>query len=390
MEPSLTSGSFLSPRIIFGLNSIEKIGELLNEIGARNYFLVSDEVLKNIGIVDKVLKNLSDLNGDVFIVKPREPYIEDAEEIADKARKGSYEVVVGIGGGSVLDLAKTAAMARKNLKPIPEYLGRNKVKNKGVPMILIPTTSGTGSEVSQAIVLSEPDGVKVAIWDPKVLPDVALVDPVLTSSMPPKVTASSGLDALSHAIEALMSKHANPITDGLAVEAIRLIFKYLPGAFVNGQSMEARYNMSLAALMAGLAFSNSSLTAGHAISYTYSHKYRVPHGIACGLALPYIMIYNTPAIMDKFILIAKAIGERAENPFDATERVVRRVLDLIKMVKMPTTLKEIGVAEGELSEFVNDLFDKYSRLLPYNPRELTRDDALAIFKMMWEGKLVFL
>lgn len=379
----LISGSFLSPRIIFGIDKIQEIGKVVRDLGCEKYLLVTDPVLSKVGITTRVISCLED--GEKFLVPPHEPYIKDAEKIAEEVRKGKYDVIIGVGGGSVLDLAKTASMAATNPGPVEEYIGKNKVRNKGLPMILVPTTSGTGSEVTYAAVLSKPDGIKVSVWDPKILANVAIIDPKLTISMPPKITASSGLDALSHAIEAMTNKLANHITDGLALESLKLIFRSLPKAYAKGNDLAARYDMSLAALMAGLAFSNSMLNAGHAVAYTYSHKYNLPHGIACGLATPYVLMYNMPKVMDRVVTIARAIGVDSDDPHEAGEIVVRRIVELIRQIEMPSNLREIGVKEDEIPKFAEELLSKYSRLLPNNPRDITYEDAIDILWAMWKG-----
>ncbi len=381
----LESGSLISPRIIFGVDSINGIGGIALEFG-RKFMLLTDSALERAGILAKVTDRMKGLEVVVHTIEPHEPYLEDAEGVAAAARASGCEGVIGVGGGSVLDLAKIASIAPMNPGPMEGYLGRGKLLKKGLPLIAIPTTSGTGSEVTQAIVLSTQDGVKVAIWDPRAMPDVAIVDPTLALSMPPSVTASSGIDALSHSIEALMSKLANPVTDCLAVESIRMIFGSLPKAFARREDLEARYHMSMAALMAGLAFSNSSLTAGHAVSYTYSHRYRMPHGAACGLALPYVMAYNMPAVSEKLARAAEAIGERAGDQFEAGKRFIARTMELTRMVGIPLSLREIGAKEEDIAIFAKDLLEKYSRLLPNNPRQISQGDALEIFKRAWEGK----
>lgn len=385
LKKVLGYGSFTSPRIIFGIDSIDAIEEIAPRFG-RKFMIITDSALEKAGILAKVVDRAKGLERLVHVIEPREPYVEDAEAIAAAARESGCDAIIGVGGGSVLDLAKVASMAPANPGPIEGYLGKDKLTRKGLPLIAIPTTSGTGSEVTQAIVLSTREGVKMAIWDQRVMPDVAIVDPALTTSMPPKVTASSGIDALSHSVEALMSKLANPITDCLAIESIRMIFRNLPKAFARGEDLEARYHMSLAALMAGLAFSNSSLTAGHAVAYTYSHRYRMPHGVACGLALPYVMAYNMPAVAESLSRAAEAIGEGGGDPLEASKGLVRRVMDLARMVGIPTSLREVGAEEGEIRAFAEDLLGKYSRLLPNNPRRISQEDAMEIFRRAWEGR----
>ena len=388
--PILKEYSFQTPRkIVFGPNVANRLVSELKLISGEDILLLTDKNVKNIG---PVVSLLSDLKNEGFVVtvydgsKP-EPKLEDLDEIVELVRGQSFKAVVGIGGGSILDAAKIASMAATNPGSIKQYIGANLVKKRGLPLILIPTTAGSGSEATQAAVLTL-DDVKVSVWDSNLFADVSLVDPLLTLSKPKKLTANTAIDALSHAIEALMSLDSNPLTDAIALEAVKLIGKYLRLAYVNGQNLEARYNLSLAALMGGIVISNAGLCAGHGIAYTYATEYDLPHGASCALSLPYIMAFNLPACVDKLIAVAKAMGEpiRGLSPDDAAYRAVVAVKKLIEDVGLPTSLRDIGVSEGEVSKYAEDLLTKYKRFLPRNPREISKEDAISIFKKMWEGK----
>jgi len=389
--PFLKEHSFQTPRkIIFGPKVANKLGSELKLISGENVLLVTDKTVKNIDPVNKLISNLKNEGFGITIYDEikSEPQLEDLEELAKFVRSNNFKVVVGIGGGSVLDAAKVASMTVANPGSIKQYIGANRVKKHGLPLILIPTTAGTGSEASQAVVLTL-DGVKVAIWDPNLFADLAIVDPLMTLSMPKKLTASTAIDALSHAIEAMMSLDSNPLTDAIALESVKLIEKYLRIAYVNSQNFEARYKLSLAALMAGIAFSNAGLCAGHAIAYTYASEYNLPHGVSCAVSLPYIMAFNLPTCLDKFIAVAKVMDEQIKNlsPFDAAHKAVIAVKKLIEDVELPTSLKEVGIPEGGVSRYAEDLLTKYARLLLRNPREISAEDSVTIFKKMWEGKI---
>jgi len=381
--------NFASPKIIFGLDSTRKLKEILEDLKCRKYLLVTDPNIEKAGIVSKIISYLAGFEGEIYHIEPHEPYIEDAEKVAGFVREHEYDVVIGVGGGAVLDLAKVASLAPSNPGKVSDYIGLNKVKYKGLHLVLIPTTAGTGSEVSPYIVLSTVEGIKVAIGSPKIMADYAIVDPMLTITMPTKITVSSGLDALSHAFEALMSKRSNTMTDTIALESISLIVKYLPIAAFRGDCVKARYYMSLASMLAGLAFSNASLVAGHAIAYTYAHKYKLPHGISCGLALPYIMDYNLPLCLDKFVQVARAIGVpvSGKTDYEVAVDVVKRIKGLLRLLKAPSTLRDIRVQKDELPVFAKSLITDYARLLPNNPRKIEYEDALEIFNRMWEGKV---
>jgi alcohol dehydrogenase class IV len=390
--PFLKEHSFQTPRkIIFGPKVANKLGSELKMIGGENVLLITDKTVKNTDPVNKLINSLKNEGFEITIYDgiKSEPQLEDLEELAKfVTSSNSFKVVVGIGGGSVLDAAKVASMTVANPGSIKQYIGANKVKKHGLPLILIPTTAGTGSEASQAVVLTL-NGVKVAIWDPNLFADLAMVDPLMTIGMPKKLTACTAIDALSHAIEAMMSLDSNPLTDAIALESVKLIGKYLRIAYANGQNFEARYHLSLAALMAGMAFSNAGLCAGHAIAYTYASEYNLPHGISCALSLPYIMAFNLPTCVDKFIAIARMMDEQIKDlpPFDAAHKAVIAVRKLIEDVALPTSLKEIGIPKGEVPRYAKDLITKYARLLPRNPREISIEDSVTIFKRMWEGKL---
>jgi len=381
------SFNFNSPKLIFGIGSISILKNILDSVKCRKYLLVTDPNIEKAGIITTVSKLLEGYKGEAYLIEPREPYIEDSEKIAGYVRGKDYDVVIGLGGGSVLDLAKVASFAPYNPGKVADYIGIDKVKSKGLYLILIPTTAGTGSEVSKYIVLSTVDGVKVAIGSDYIVADYAVVDPMLTLTMPTYVTISGGLDALAHAFEALISKKANLLTDLLSLEAIKLIFKYLPIATYNGDDIEARYYMSLASTLAGLAFSNSSLVAGHAIAYTYAHRCRLPHGISVGIALPYMLKYNAPASLNKLLQVARVLGIAREDKsdYEIALDLVLRIRNLLKLLKVPTTLKELNIPKEELPALAKSLVTQYARLLPNNPRRIEYEDALSIFSEMWEG-----
>jgi alcohol dehydrogenase len=319
------------------------------------------------------------MNVDIFDDVEAEPRLEMAEAVAEAARKGGYDAVVGVGGGSVLDMAKVAAVAVTNPKPIRRYIGANLIEKPGVPKVLLPTTAGTGSEVTDiAVVTLADEEMKTAIFSPHLFGEVAITDPVFTYTLPPHLTASTGMDALSHALEAVMSINANPITDSLALQAVRLIFTYLPNAFNSGD-VESRYGMSLASLAAGMALRNAGVCLGHAVAYTFAVSHKVAHGVSCGLALPYVFRFNAPAIDWKLPQIAEAIGLRVEGL--KTEEVTLRISDaifrLMDEVQMPKRLRDLGIPKDEKQRMADKLLG-IKRLIRRNPRPLTRDDALKI------------
>jgi alcohol dehydrogenase class IV len=302
------------------------------------------------------------------------------------AREASYDLVIGMGGGSSLDMAKMASISATNLGPIDDYIGVGNIPLPGLPKILIPTTSGTGSEITMNLIIShKEEGRKMGLVDPHIIADVAVIDPLLTMSMPPKVTAATGLDALTHAVESLMSIDLNPFAEPLAIDAVKLIFRSLKKAYDEGDNVEARRDMSLASMLAGTSLAICGVCAGHAAAYAFTVQ--VSHGVGCGLALPYIMEFNAPNCLPKLEAIAEAagvnrIGESQENNAFYAVNGVRK---LMEDVNFPISLKDIGIKEEDIEIMATRML-KVTRLLAHNPRKLTKEDAISLFQRMYEGK----
>jgi len=263
---------------------------------------------------------------------------------------------------------------------------KKEVANPGLKKILIPTTSGTGSEVSKFFVVKAGHD-KYFPGTPYAYAEIAIVDPGLTVSMPPKITAGTGLDALSHAVESIMNKLANPFYDSLALGAIELIAKYLRRATFNGQDLEARYYMAMGSMSAMVSMTGTGGLYAHSISYVLGAFQPTPHGIGCGIGLPYTMAFNLPVIEDKLAMIARAMGERTDGLSirGAAERAAEMVYDLTADVKVPVSLKEMGFAHEDVLKMAEMNVTKYPR--PNNPRPMSKEESLALFESMWEGKL---
>ncbi|MBI5966390.1 MAG: iron-containing alcohol dehydrogenase, partial [Deltaproteobacteria bacterium] len=263
---------------------------------------------------------------------------------------------------------------------------KKEVARPALKKILIPTTSGTGSEVSRFFVVSAGKD-KYFPGSPYAYPEIAIIDPGLTLSMPPKITASTGIDALSHAVESVMNKLANPFYDSLAFGGIELISKYLRRATFNGEDLEARYYMSMGATISMISMTGTGGLYSHSISYVLAMFQPTAHGIGCGVSLPYTMGFNLPVIEDKLALIARAMGERIESlsARAAGQRAVEMVYDLIKEVKMPVSLKEMGFQHEDVYKMADICINKYPR--PNNPRPMSKEECLALFEAMWEGDI---
>lgn len=377
-------------KVIFGIGAVEEVGEEAKKLGGEKALIVTSPTPVRLGLAGKV-RNLLEkekFTVDVFDKVEPEPTLELANTISKIVREKEYDLIVGIGGGSALDLAKVASIMATNHGDVKDYLGIGKVGKPGLPKILIPTTAGTGSEVTQGAVLTSKETFeKIGIISKYVWADVAIVDPLMSMDMPPRLTAITGIDALSHAVEAYMSKNRSEISNALALQAIQLIVKNLPVAFSEGNNLQARYNMSLAALLGGIVVDpiNAGACAGHAAAYAFAAKYNVPHGVSVGITLPYIMEYNMPVCLEEFRNIAQAFGEKVEalSPLQAAEKAVINIKKLIgETLGLPTRLRDVNVPQEAAEDLAENML-KITRLLTANPREISKKEAVELFKKMW-------
>ncbi len=374
-------------RVVFGEGMEEKIGAEAKGLGAKKALIVTDEIIEKTGLLDKVERPLKEVvEVAIFDKVEPEPTLEAAETVAKAARAAKYDLIVGVGGGSVMDMAKVASAAASNPEQsVSDFMGANKIANPSVPKILVPTTAGTGAEATP-FTLIVVETKKKAIASPYNLADVVLISPSLTATMPAKVTASTGVDALSHAIEAFLSLGSNPLTDSFALEAIRKIADNLEEAFLHGDNLEARLKMSLAAMLAGMAFGNAGVIAGHAAAHTFGAKYKIPHGISAAVALPYIMEYNAPAAKEKLAKVAREMGEDISGltEEEAASKAVARVKNMLKKLELPTRLADLDVPENALPELA-EAMSKEKGYLARNPRKIEHDGAVEILQRMWSG-----
>lgn len=349
--------SFFTPtRIEYGLNKANTILAEINNIGATYPLIITDPGIKKAGLLEIIEPQLQDgkLNYEIFYDIATNPTDVSVEKAAKLIMKNRHDAVIGIGGGSAMDAAKAIALLASNKGCIHDFFGYDMMKNRGLPLITIPTTAGTGSEVTIWSVITDTRGkipIKASIGSGLICPTVALVDPCMTLSMPPHLTAYTGLDALSHAIEAYCSRVANPISDVLALSAIEHISTYLAPAVSHGDNLEARDHMMLGSLMAGLAFSNADTAAVHSMGEAIGGMYDTHHGLTMGVLMPYVMKYNLMACPTRYAMIAKAMGENTVglSKMEAAEKAVAAVQHLNRMLDIPD-FKDLGV---EKSSFTN-------------------------------------
>ncbi len=383
-----TAGILPPNGLLFGYKTIRKVGDVAAKMGAKQALLVTDETLVQLGYAELVRQLLEkeNIKAEIYGKVEPEPHLETADALYDLVKKTSFDLVVGLGGGSPMDMAKLTALAATNGQT-PRQLLVDKVVNKApLKKILIPTTSGTGSEVSMFLVASIGKD-KYAIPTVYNYPEAAIIDPGLTLSMPPRVTASTGIDALSHAVDSLMHKLANPLYDSLGLVGIELVGKYLRRAVFNGQDLEARYYMSMGATLCMMSMTGTGGLYSHAISYVLAMYQPTIHGIGCGVGLPYTMAFNAPLIEDKLAAIARALGGKVESLSmrAAAKKSAELVYNLTADVKLPVSLKEMGFRHEDVYKMAELCATKYPR--PNNPRDLTKEDAMALFEAMWQGNL---
>lgn len=371
-------------RILFGLGAVEKIGTEAQLLKAKKVLIITDPGVIQAGLLEGVEKSLQSAGIPFALfdgVEP-DPRIEVVEKSVEKAKKEGINLIIGFGGGSSLDIAKVTSILITNPGKIDCFFGIDLVPNSGVPVILVPTTAGTGSEVTPIAILSDTkEKLKKGIVSPTLFPEVAIVDPKLTIGLPPSVTAFTGMDALTHAIEAYYSVNATDITDLLAYRAMELLSKNLRMAYAHGENLAARSSMMEGSLLAGIAFANAGVGAVHAFAYPLGGEFHLAHGLTNTLMLPYLMRYNILGCPYKFAQMAKAFGEKVEglSELDGAETAVKFVERLSDDIRVPRRLRDVRIPEDAIPRLAEAAM-KVTRLLANNPRKITLEDAVAIYK----------
>lgn len=367
--------------------------QLLPEVGKyepKKILIVTDPMLAKIGLTNRVSDPLEKEGYAVTIyteVVP-EPPLETGENLVSFTRDNGFDMVIGVGGGSALDLAKLAAILATHEGPVADYLnltGSRSVEKKGLPLILIPTTSGTGSEVTNIAVLSL-ETTKDVVTHDFLLTDVAIVDPELTISVPPKVTAATGIDALTHAVEAYISVNASPATDALALQAIRLIARSLRTAVHNGEDKKARTDMSHGSFLAGLAFFNAGVAGVHALAYPLGGQFHIAHGDSNAVLLPYVMSYIRKSCETRMADILDALGGNSSflSDTEASYKCVDELKRIVQDVGIPSTLAGFNIPETALDSLTADGV-KQKRILARSPLPLLEADIRKIYQSAFDG-----
>ena len=381
---TLTASIFQTvPKIIFGCGVLKQLGEAAKAIGASRVAVVTDSGIVQAKVHEPVIAALekAGLNPGMFADVEPDPKIEIVDDCLAFIQSHKADLVVGLGGGSSLDISKAAAIMSTNEGPIKRYAGVNLVPKPGLPTLLMPTTAGTGSEVTSIAVLSDTvNEVKIGVVSDHMFARAVLLDPELTLGLPPHITAATGLDALIHAIESYTGRQATFITEPLAMEAIRRIAAHLRTAYARGTDLEARSGMLKASLLAGMAFANTQTAGAHACALSLGGKFHVPHGIATSLMLPAIMRFNSIAACKKYADIAEAFGENIEGlaPMDKSRKAIDGVVRLIGDVGFKLGLENYGVSREDIGDLAKGAMGA-ARLWNNNPRSVTEAQVRGIF-----------
>lgn len=362
----------------------EHLGEQAKNLGISRLLLVTDEGVAATGIMDTALHALSAAGIAVAVYKgvvadPPESVVQDALALAKELNANG---VCGFGGGSSMDVAKLVALLANSNETLESVYGVGNAKGKRLPLIQIPTTAGTGSEVTPIAIITTGETTKQGVVAPQLLPDLALLDADLTLGLPNMVTAATGIDAMVHAIEAYTSKvKKNPYSDMLAKEALRLLSSNLLEVLENGQNRVARSNMLLGSMMAGQAFANAPVAAVHALAYPLGGHYHISHGLSNSLVLPHVLRFNLPAAEKYYGELVETVGEGLPATGEA---LIAHLESLIEQAGLPKTLAEVNVPEADLAMLAKDAMLQ-QRLLVNNPREVQEADALAIYQAAFHG-----
>ena len=382
----LDSFEFILPtRIKFGPGIVNQLAGELEALKAAKVLLVTDRGIVKAGLLDKVTRVLKDkVELTVYDGVEANPKDRNVEEAADLARRAGVDCVVALGGGSPIDAAKAVCVLALQGGRAKDYKGKGKIKDKCLPLVTIPTTAGTGSEVTFSSVITDTDeNYKFTIKSPAIAARVAVIDPELTLTVPPAVTASTGIDALTHAIEGYTVTVTEPIAEALGLYATELIAANIKEAVQNGGNIEARTGMMLGSLLAGLSFSHSDVGSVHCMAEALGGMYDAPHGLCNAILLPYVMEYNLPEVVYKYARIARAMGVEHDDDEQAAVLGIERIRDLSKEIGLPG-FGSLGVKEEDLEALAEMSAKNIST--DSNPRKIDKQGYLALFRKAYGAR----
>lgn len=375
--------------ISVGSGAADQVGEQCQKRGFKKGLIVTDKIMQNLGVVNQIAEVLgrSNIQTAVYAGVNSEPVVEYVQEGLQIYQQQGCDFLLGLGGGSPIDAAKAIAVMVTNPGSIEQYKGIGKITNPGVPLVAIPTTAGTGSEATVYTVITDTKtDVKMLIGSPYLMPDIAVVDPLLTISSPPGVTAATGIDALVHAIEAYVSVKAQPMADIFCLSAIELIAQNIRQAWSNGNNRDAREKVMLGALQAGIAFSNSSVALVHGMSRPIGAHFHIAHGVSNAALLAVVTEFSLIGDPVRYGHVAKAMGERTEglSLMEAADLAVKAIRRLISDIKIPS-LRALGVEEAALIELAPEMADAAidSGSPANNPRKPTKQEIIELYRLAY-------
>lgn len=376
------------PRIVCEVGALQEVGYVFRGLGAQRVMLVCDPGIVSLGFAGQARKVLEAAGCEVAVFDQVAPDPSSAlvERAVKQAQGFKADGVLGLGGGSSLDAAKLVALLINSEQPLEDLYGTDKALGQRTPLVLMPTTSGTGSEVTWVSVITDAQQRKQAVYSPQLLPDVAILDPQLTLGLPAKVTAATGLDAMVHAIEAYTSRtRKNPISDGLATAALALLGANLPKVLANGQDLEARTAMLQGSLMAGMAFVNASVAAIHALAYPLGARFHIPHGHANALVMAPVIRFNLASAQRHYAELAAHLlpDQHFDNEASAAEAFVQAVEGLVKASGLEQRLSNLNVDQASLPVMASEVVVGIRRLIDSNPCDMTEQDVEAIYRSIY-------
>lgn len=367
-------------KLLFGKGCLNNLADDIVQLSSSKVLIVTIEPL--LTKIEGLIEKLKSRNIPVFIDTSiiQEPSFEDFEKLMEKVMSFNADVVIGIGGGSVLDIAKLVAAQSGNTQTLKEIVGIGLLKGRSVKLICVPATSGTGSEVSpNAILVDNADNQKKGIISPYLVPDIVYVDPLLTTTVPPAITAATGLDALTHCLEAYTSKFAQPFIDMYAYEGMRLIAANIIQAVTHGEDENARTKVAMGSLLGGFCLGPVNTAGVHALSYPLGSMFHLAHGLSNALLLPHVMEYNLPSAPARYADVAVALGcKREDENIETARKGIEKVKSIMKACNFPLRLRDVGVTSESIPIMAKDAM-KIQRLLKNNPREITELDAIEIY-----------
>ncbi|MBQ4841076.1 iron-containing alcohol dehydrogenase [Bacillus safensis] len=377
--------------IVSGAGSLDLLGEKLDSLGLSrltSIFILTQPSIVSLGYADHIKRELAKkgIASEISTEIKPEPTEENIEDVFHTFLRGEHDAIIGIGGGSVLDAAKILAVLKTNDQPISALVGTNLVEKRGVPTILIPTTSGTGSEVTPNAIVTFPEKeLKIGMVSPHLLPDLVILDPALTLNLPKSITAATGMDAFTHALESYISNKANPFSDMFALESMRLISGSIQEAYHHGENLKARENMLVGAMYGGMALTSAGTAAVHAMAYPLGGKYKISHGVANSMLLPHVTAFNADHIIGRLEHVARAIGlAGAHTKQELAERVIHQIEEWTADLHIPQQLKAFGVSKEDVPALAQAA-SEVKRLMDNNPKPMSVSDIEQVYMKLLDA-----